>query len=98
MDMTLGSRDFERQQLNWTHVQKVVSSFLAKRVSLTKTANLLSSHGKPRESNRHNWEKNYSAFKINYLRSNQTTKKHMTLGPRNFERRQINWNHVHRVL
>ena len=54
MDMTLGSRDFERQQLNWTHVHRVVSSFLAKRVSLTKIANLLCSHGKPSESNGHN--------------------------------------------
>ena len=54
MDITLGSRDFERRQLNWTHVHRVVSSFLAKRVSLTKIANLLCSHGKPRESNGHN--------------------------------------------
>ena len=39
--MTPVARDLERWQLNWTHVHRVVSSFLAKRVSLTKMDNLL---------------------------------------------------------
>ena len=50
MDMTLGSRDLERQQLNWTHEHRVVSSSLAKRVSLTKIANLHYGLENPRES------------------------------------------------
>ena len=39
--MAPGARDLERWQLNWSNVHRVVSSFLAKRVSLTKLANLL---------------------------------------------------------
>ena len=73
MDMTLGSRDLERQQLNWTHEHRVVSSCLAKRVSLTKIANLHYSLEKPRESDKFK-KKNDSAFKIIYLRIHQTTK------------------------
>ena len=41
MDMTLGSRDLECRQLNWSHVHRVVWSFLAKRVSMTEIAILL---------------------------------------------------------
>ena len=36
--MIRGPTDLERRQLNWTHVHRVVSSFLTKRVSLTKIA------------------------------------------------------------
>ena len=50
MEMTLGSRDIECRQLNWTQVHRVVWRFLAKRVSMTKIANLHYSLEKPRES------------------------------------------------
>ena len=33
--MTLGPQNPERRQLNWAHLHRGVSSFLAKRVSLT---------------------------------------------------------------
>ena len=48
--MTTGPGDLERRQLNWAHVHRVVSSCLAKRVSLTKIANLHYGLENPRES------------------------------------------------
>ena len=41
MDMTLGSRDLECRQLNWTQVHRVVWSFLAERFAMTEIAILL---------------------------------------------------------
>ena len=42
--MTIEALNLERRQLNWTLEHRVVSSFLAKRVSMTKINNLLYSH------------------------------------------------------
>ena len=48
LPITLGPRNPESRQLNWAHIHWVWS-FLAKRVSMTKIANLLYSHEKPRD-------------------------------------------------
>ena len=39
-----------------------------------------------------------ATFKINYLRMDQSTKIHMSIGPRNLERRQLNWTLEHRLV
>ena len=74
----------------------VVSSFLAKRVSLTKIANLLCSHGKPSESTGQKEELFGFQNKLSEELSNY--KKLITLGPRKPARWQLNWAHVHRIV
>ena len=80
-----------------SHTQSTLR-LLAKRNFLQRRQFILRPQNQESQRTKLNKKKKQSAINTYYPRVCQTRKRHMTLGRRNLESRQLNWTHIHRVL